>query len=356
MSIHYSAQGRGRRAARTSGGASDQAVLAAAAHLTARDRLLVRAVGEHRVLTTSQLAALGFGSVITARHRLTVLAGIGALRRFRPHREVGSAPWHYLLGPVGAALLGAEDRDDRKWVTAVRADRQLALVHSQRLAHLLGVNWFFAALADHARQAGGGCGLRAWLNETDAHEWLFERVLATYDYSDLPNPDGLGTWAQDGREVTFLLEYDNGSEHLPQLTAKLGGYGGLAKAMATLGHVCPLLLFCFPTPRREQAARRALAACHDASALRIATTAINPEHTSPAGPVWLPLGRVGDSGGQVALPALDAALPDPWAQYRAEQEQARQQAAQARQALAGHWAYHYETRQVAPDDTGEFPA
>jgi Replication-relaxation len=69
---------------------------------TARDRLLVRAEGEHRVLTTSQLAALGLRSVITARHRLTVLAEIGALRRFRPHREVGSAPWHYLLGPVGA--------------------------------------------------------------------------------------------------------------------------------------------------------------------------------------------------------------------------------------------------------------
>jgi Replication-relaxation len=72
--------------------------------------------------------------VITARHRLSALTEMGALRRFRPHRESGSAPWHYLLGPLGAALLGAEDRDDRKWATAVRADRQLALERSQRLA------------------------------------------------------------------------------------------------------------------------------------------------------------------------------------------------------------------------------
>jgi len=57
------------------------------------------------VLTTRQIAALGFGSVITARHRLAVLAELGMLRRFRPHRETGSAPWHYLLGPAGAALL-----------------------------------------------------------------------------------------------------------------------------------------------------------------------------------------------------------------------------------------------------------
>ena len=67
-------------------------MLSAASYLTSRDRSLVRAVGEHRVLTTAQLAALGFGSVITARHRLAVLVRIGVLRRFRLHREIGSAP------------------------------------------------------------------------------------------------------------------------------------------------------------------------------------------------------------------------------------------------------------------------
>jgi Replication-relaxation len=160
MSSHSFAPARGRGARISAAAASEQAVLAAAAHLTSRDRSLVRAVGEHRLLTTAQLAALGFGSVITARHRLTVLVQIGALRRFRPHREIGSAPWHYLLGPVGAALLGAEDRDDKKRLTAVRADRQLALAHSQRLAHITGVNWFFPALAAHARQSGDGTELQ----------------------------------------------------------------------------------------------------------------------------------------------------------------------------------------------------
>jgi hypothetical protein len=57
-------------------------------------------------------------------------------------------------------------------------------------------------------------------------------------------------------------------------------------------------------------------------ALRIATTAINPELTSPAGPVWLPL-RTAHVGGQVALSALDAALD-----YGAEQERALEQTAQ----------------------------
>src|SRR5258708_28520277 len=125
--------------------ADDRAVLATSGHLTERDRYLVRMVGEHRVLTTDQLCALGFGNVITARHRLGVLVTIGVLRRFRPRRDVGSAPRHYLLGPVGAALLGAEDRDECKWLPQGRADPPPALERSQRLAPLTGGNPFFTA-------------------------------------------------------------------------------------------------------------------------------------------------------------------------------------------------------------------
>jgi len=125
-----------------------------------------------------------------------------------------------------------------------------------------------------------------------------------------------------------MLEYDTGSEHLPQLAGTLAGYSRLARAMADVDQPCPLLLFCFLGPRREQAARQALAAATEAAALRIATAALNPEHASPAGPVWLPL-LPGWAGGPVALCVLDAALPDPWSIYRAEHARAREQAAQA---------------------------
>jgi len=151
-----------------------------------------------------------------------------------------------------------------------------------------------------------------------------------------PNPDGLGTWAEAGRRTVFMLEHDTGSEHLPQLTGKLPSYRHLAEKMAGLGNLCPLLLFCFPTPRREQSARHALTASPSAPALRIATTAINPEQTSPAGRIWLPLAP--GNGSRMALSALDAALPDPWAQQRAAAGRARQEAARARAATRGHWA------------------
>jgi hypothetical protein len=66
---------------RGAGAVSDAAVLAASAHLTGRDRRLVRLVAEHRVLTTGQLCALWFDSPITARHRLAELERLGLLRR-----------------------------------------------------------------------------------------------------------------------------------------------------------------------------------------------------------------------------------------------------------------------------------
>ena len=86
------------------------------------------------MLTTGQLTALGFANLTTARHRLRRWSASGLLRRFRPHPPTGSAPWHYVLGQVGAALLGAEDRDETNGAAA-RADRQLGLERSQRLAH-----------------------------------------------------------------------------------------------------------------------------------------------------------------------------------------------------------------------------
>src|SRR5271157_2002472 len=281
----------------------EAAVLAASAHLTDRDRDLVRLVAVHRVLTTGQLTALGFGNLTTARHRLSALVRLGLLRRFRPHPPIGSAPWHYVLGPVGAAMLGVEDRNERRWVPQVRADRQLALERSPRLMHMTGRNWFFVALAQHAREHGGE--LAEWLNEADTAGRYDDAPPRHDDRARLPRPDGAGTWAEDGRATSFLLEYDTGTEHLGVLADKLDGYQVLATGLAWHGQVCPVLLFCFGSARREQAARRALAATREIHALRIATAAIDPRVICPAGPVWLPL--TGHTGGQVRLVDLDLA-------------------------------------------------
>jgi protein involved in plasmid replication-relaxation len=287
-------------------------VLAVSSHLTDRDRNMVCLVARHRVLTTDQLAALRFSNLTTARHRLSVLVRLGVLRRFRPHRETGSTPWHYVLGPVGATLLGQEDRDERKWAPQACADRQLALERSQRLGHMTRASWFFIALARHARDGGGE--LRRWDSERDTADFLYNSIRV----GSSPHPDGMGIWAEGDRDIAFLLEYDTGTEHLPQLMGKLPDYADLARR-AYIAFRMPIL-FCFPTPRREQTARKALAATKASRDLQIATAALDLRVTSPAGPVWMPL-----HGGHDPMRLIDLGdvLPDPWRTARQQDERER---------------------------------
>jgi Replication-relaxation len=204
-------------------------------------------------------------------------------------------------------------------VPQVRADRQLALERSQRLAHMVGVNWFFTALTAPARRGGGE--LRQWQGERSTAEYLHDQPrMAARVLEVSPHPDGLGIWAEAGADIVFLLEYDTGSEHLPQLAAKLDRYAHLATDR--LAFQVPIL-FCFPTPRREQNARRALASHPGASVLQIATAAFDPRVTCPAGPVWLPLR--GWAGRPMRLIELDQVLPDPWRQARERDERERQE-------------------------------
>lgn len=124
---------------------------------------------------------------------------------------------------------------------AVRADRQLALKRSQRLGHMTGASWFFVALV-HSREHGSG-ELRQWSSERETAEYLYDGLRA----DPATHPDGMGVWAEGGRDIAFPLEYDTGSEHLPQLADKLPGYADLARHPACLAFRMPIL-FCFPTP------------------------------------------------------------------------------------------------------------
>jgi hypothetical protein len=256
-----------------------------AGRLTDRDRMLCRLLAEHRVLTTGQLTDLAFPNTDTAEHRLVILHRLGVVARFRPHRRHGSAPYHYTLGPAGAAVLAAERGITVKQL-GWRRDRLLGLAASQRLAHLVGVNGFFCALARNARQHPEA-GLLAW--------WSAQRCAARW--GTLVRPDGYGRWRERRLgEVDFFLEYDRGTEPTARLAAKLAGYADLAHAT---GIATPLLVW-LPTPAREAAARRVL--LHPA--VRVATAAPH-DQADPAGAVWLP---VGSTGPRRRL----AALAHPW--------------------------------------------
>ena len=300
---------------------------ALAGRLTARDRWLLRMLHEHRVLTTTQITQLAFGTTRAATARLLTLYQLRAVDRFRPLTPSGSAPLHFVLDEAGALVLAAEDG-----ITAAelgyRRDRALAIALSAQLAHTAGTNTVFCALAAHGRRAGNAA-LTCW--------WSERRCAALW--GDLARPDGYGQWSEHGPAgpagTDFFLEYDTGSENLARVAAKLAGYQNLA---ARTGITTPVL-FWLPTARREAGLRALLADAQHGSrpagtipGVPVATT--TPEAAAsaagPAGPAWLPAGHPGPrlrltqitpGSGAATLPgpapqaAADDALPGtglPW--------------------------------------------
>ena len=268
--------------------------------LTARDRWLLWMLYEHRVLTTTHIAALAFTAPRRATRRLLRLHEAGVIDRFRPRRLVGSAPSHWILAPAGAAVLAAEhglDVRELRW----RHDRALAAAHSLRLDHDIGAcDWFTSLATDPALPAT----LTAWWSPTRcARLW-----------GDLARPDGYGHLdpTGGGRAVglEFFLEYDCGTESLIQLTNKIHGYAALAAATS----ITTPLLVRLPTHYREASAHTALAATaaglDHPDTVPIATTAADRPGASPAGPVWLPLHPApARPGTRITLTRLASAWP-----------------------------------------------
>src|SRR6266540_3109086 len=207
------------RSRKDHGGRQPAALADLAGRLTARDRALARLLAEHQALTTEQCEALLGASPVTLGHRLVELARLQVVDRFRPLTEVGqgSAPYHYVLGQAGAAVLAAEQGIDPASL-GYRRDQALAVAHTGRLlAHLVGVNGFFAALARHARTHPDATLVCFWPAARCAERW-----------GTIVRPDAYGRWAEPAGEVDFFLEHDPGDTPSERLAGKLAGYHDLA--------------------------------------------------------------------------------------------------------------------------------
>ncbi|GAA1895276.1 replication-relaxation family protein [Streptantibioticus ferralitis] len=276
---------RGHKPRRTQARAavSGEYVAWLAPRLTDRDRWLAHMLYEHKVLTTNQIAQIGWPSARAANLRLLQLYKWRVIDRFQPFVNSGSAPMHYILDLAGAAALarghGVEVRE-----LDYRHDRAMGMAYSLRLAHTVGTNSFFAALTHHSRRPEATGRLTAWWSEYRCYR----------HFGDMVRPDAYGRWHEGHIEFEWFLEYDFGTERpADRVGAKLAGYARLA---ATTGITTPVLLW-LPTTDREAQVRRALAAAlsslHDPSLVPVATSSAeligDPEHEGPAGAHWLPL-------------------------------------------------------------------
>jgi len=254
-----------------------------AARLTARDVWLCQLLDKHHVLTTTQLTDLAFPNLDTAQHRLVIPHRLGVLERFRPRRDRGSAPYHYVLGPTGTRVLAARRGQDPSRVR-YRRDDALAVAHWQHLEHLVAVTGSSARWAAPAGTRPDRA-LVAWRSE--------RRCAARWGRLVRPD-DGYGRWRDADAEVDFFVEVDRATEPAWRLADKLDGYATLA-TVTRGGHPGAVLV---PDPQREATARAALGT----SAIPVATAAAtNRGSRSPAEPVWLWLGS---SAPRVPLAAL----------------------------------------------------
>jgi hypothetical protein len=276
--------------------------------ITGRDRWLLRMLLEHQVLTTGQITQLAFGTTRAATARLRTLYHHRAIDRFRPLTAgPGTFPLHFILDSAGAAILAAEDGTSPAEI-GYRRDRALSIALSPRLAHTVGANGFFTALAAAARHTPRAA-LECW--------WSERRCAAIW--GDLARPDGYGRWHEPApggatASADFFAEYDTGSENLDRLIAKLAGYAALA---ARTGIATPVL-FALPSPRREAALRARLTGPppHGITAATAAAipgvpvaTATPTAGDSPAGPLWLPAGSTGPRLRLAQLTPRTAAAP-----------------------------------------------
>jgi Replication-relaxation len=248
-------------------------VAALAGRLTDRDRRLCRLLLEHRVLTSYQLTQLAFEHLDTAEDRLRTLAKLGVVDRFRPRRDTGSAPYHYVLGPLGAAVLAAQ-RGGTVTDLGYRRATALAIAHHPRLAELVAANGVFCALANHARHHPDS-ELVLWLSARDCqHRW--GRIIQAH---------GFGRWRDQTTEIGFFLHHHPYQQPLKTLIGVLAGYDTLAQATPQP----PITLLVWLTrPDHEATLHRLI----PPRPYLVATA--TPHHgTDPAEAIWRPLASSG---------------------------------------------------------------
>jgi Replication-relaxation len=213
---------------------------ARASAIDERDLQVLLLLLEHKILTTHQIVSLCFRSLRRCQHRMRELKNLGLVSSFPVGRGFGEgrapACWH-LTKPGLVEVADAKDvrASDLPWVpdSSYRTNRLIA--------HRLGVNAFFCALADASRTFQGHC-LATWRPE----HWVRTKAAEI-------KPDGFGRYLHPGGTCEFYFEYDRATEARGALTRKLEGYLKLAAGWTREQELTgfPNLLVLVPEEERE---------------------------------------------------------------------------------------------------------
>jgi hypothetical protein len=264
-----------------------------ARRLTERDRDIAQSLYEHRVLTAVQLGELYFDSDVRARHRLGELHAMRVLERFRPFRQTGSHPFHYVLDTIGASTLASERGGDLQSLGWKRTDA-LAVATSSQLTHLVQTNGFFTALIAAARGRVDVGVVSWWGQRRSGRAWGDLVRPDGYVLLRTPTTDGLGLW----------LEWDRATEPHARLAEKVDRYQELALALQQTVAAA----FVAPGDQRERQILHRLPATPD---VEVITTTAARHHADPLGRNWASPNAPGERRSLLELPARPGSSAGP---------------------------------------------
>ncbi len=182
--------------------------------VTDRDRELLRALEEYRVLATDQVHRLFFPSLHRTRKRLALLWRHGLLvRDVRPTRlGEGSSQYHYALSQTGRRTFIDHSQDHGVSRRALQAfSRHTEQINDFRICLTLATR-----LADDLT-------LLSWTQSRKL------RMVAAPRYPLMTQPipiipDAMFTLLCRGREYNYFLESDRGTTDLGRIAKKCAGY------------------------------------------------------------------------------------------------------------------------------------
>lgn len=269
--------------------------------IDARDLAILRALLDHKILATDQLATLFFRSVRRCQQRLKDLTDLGLLDSFDPKRDFASGrlPDHRFLTPLGVSVLAHRagvPRGQLPWVP------DETYQDNRNLPHRIGVNAFFCALVQASRATEGHC----------LHRWAPEGKVKTR--AGEIQPDGFGRYLHPVGACEFYLEYDRGTEGPAALARKLRSYLRFAAGWGE-GAAFPNVLVVVPSPSREgdvggglAKARRKPGGKADLPLFVTSEDLLNVRGV--LGAVWTAPDEDGDRISLTELPTVDAAPYD----------------------------------------------
>jgi len=212
---------------------------------------LLRLLGEHQVLTTSQLVRITSQPERTVQHRLGVLHRIGLINRVRPPADAGTAAFHCWLTIFGARAVGVDAPEPwHEDLAGVRA--KVALTE------------LWLSVRDNGER--GGLDLQGWHRHHCGVSYLDPRTNAP---GVLPVEAELivAHDSREGPQVRMFVVATVEGISTARLAAVLARYAGYVSACRPRER-CPTLMVLVRTPRHADAVLAVAEQLPEATSLR----------------------------------------------------------------------------------------